>query len=201
MPNLITYTFPADCPVTALRGKTFTVRRISRRAVNGKATEVAEFVEKFEGRDLAAIVAGKPELEAAVATYRAAEAAERQAARDALEAAAPGVHRLIELFERASNDAERHHEQFEAMMADEHNDGINPPRAINQDWRSEYEAARAEHPRAALYLKAKLQAEGAHWADNTGKGAAGSKAMSILAAGGSIEEATAALAARRDFTD
>ena len=59
----------------------------------------------------------------------------------------------------------------------------------------------AANPRAALYLKAKQQDESAHWADNTGKGSAGRKAMDILAAGGSIADAEAAIAVRREFID
>ncbi|MBE0437687.1 MAG: hypothetical protein IBX56_18025, partial [Methylomicrobium sp.] len=54
------------------------------------------------------------------------------------------------------------------------------------------------HP---LYLKAERQHRSAHWADNTGKGAAGKKAMEILATGGSIEDAETALNERRTFID
>lgn len=197
MANLITYTFPADFTIRALAGVTVSGGKPSATLINGKRDAVVAFSTVVAGKAVVAIISGKPALEAAVAEYYAAAEAERQAARDALESAVPGVHRLIELYERASNDAEQHYEQFEAMMADENNDGVRPPKAINQDWRAEYDAARAELPRAAFYLKAKLQSENVSWADNTGKGEAGLKAMAILASGGSIEDAIAALAVRR----
>lgn len=62
-------------------------------------------------------------------------------------------------------------------------------------------AMQAANPRAALYLKAYRQNLYAHWADNTGKGAAGKRAMEILQSGGSLEEAETALAVRREFVD
>ena len=119
-----------------------------------------------------------------------------------IELAVPGLAEAIRLRDAAYNERERYSRGFERMMADENNDGARPPRAEDMSTSVRLNAHLANHPRAALYLEAKSQEESTHWADNTGKGAAGKKAMEILASGGSIEDATAALAVRRrDFVD
>lgn len=61
--------------------------------------------------------------------------------------------------------------------------------------------AHAKYPRASAYGSAEHQASSTHWADNTGAGAAGRKAMEIIASGGSLEDAQAALTERREWTD
>ena len=50
----------------------------------------------------------------------------------------------------------------------------------------------------ALYLRAERQYHGAHWADNSGKGAAGERAMALTLAGAPEAEVEAALRERRD---
>lgn len=111
------------------------------------------------------------------AAYGAVLAAECEAEQARLEAAVPGVHAL-----RAAYDGETaYQDAFERMMADEQNDGVNPPRrpASNSD-----ELA-AQYPRAVVYLRA----EGYSCAAHDLKASAGRKAMNILASGGSIEDA------------
>ena len=65
----ITYTFPMDCPVAELRGVTVT----GGRPGMFRGSEVVNFTTEVAGRPVTALVAGKPELEAAVAAYRNAE--------------------------------------------------------------------------------------------------------------------------------
>jgi hypothetical protein len=119
----------------------------------------------------------------------------------ALESAVPGLAEAIRLSDAAYNERERYSRAFDRMMADEYNDGARPPKSEDKTISEKLTAHLTAHPRAALYLKAKGQHESSHWADNTGKGAAGEKAMGILASGGTIEDAQAALAVRREFID
>ena len=87
----ISYTFPANCPVPALRGVTLTGGVITNRLINKVLVEVVSFDHKVNGQPVCAIVAGKPELEAAVAAVKAAEAEAKAAARTTLELAVPGL--------------------------------------------------------------------------------------------------------------
>ena len=128
-------------------------------------------------------------------------AAERAARKAALESAVPGAAEAIRLSDLAYSERERYSHAFDRMMEDEDNDGCRPPRPEDRSFAERLASHLASHPRAALYLKAKHQHEGAHWADNSGAGAAGNKAMEILMAGGSIEDAQAALAVRREVID
>lgn len=74
--NGISYTFPANCPVAALAGKTVTGGMFGKRIHNGKAFDVVNFETLIDGKPVCAIVAGKPELEAAFAAHQAEKAAE-----------------------------------------------------------------------------------------------------------------------------
>jgi hypothetical protein len=87
----ITYTFAGDCPVTALAGVTVTGGKIQTILVNKVVTEVVVFETKVNGQSVTAKVAGKPELEAAVASIKAADAKAKADARTALELAVPGL--------------------------------------------------------------------------------------------------------------
>lgn len=130
-------------------------------------------------------------------------AIDARAARDAdIEAAIPGALEILALANQVASDREDDHEAFARMMEDEQDDGARPPRR-----RSDPERARrlaellAANPRAALYLRAVRQAEGAHWADNSGAGGGGKAAMQLLESGASEADAEAALAFRRPFVD
>lgn len=98
-------------------------------------------------------------------------------------------------------DQERHHDAFNRMMEDEHNDGARFPQPTDPELKTRYESLKAQYPRAALYLRAEAQHEGAHWADNAGAGAAGEKAMLLVKKGASEAEVEAALAVRREWVD
>lgn len=197
----ITYTFPSDAGIPELRGITATGGVPQKYAIDGKLIDVVAFETKINGRPVATRVAGHPDLEQAVADYKSQTEAYKQAGQDAMESAIPGVHALLTLADDASNDEVRYAEAFDRMMEDEGNDGVRPPRPVNSARAEKLAAMLKEFPRAALYLRAKQQNESAHWADNTGKGAAGKKAMEILESGGSIEDAESALQVRREFVD
>lgn len=82
-------------------------------------------------------------------------------------------------------DEQRYRNQFNRMMDDGDNDGVNPPRRpkANVD-----EIAR-KYPRAALYLRAESYESARHWA----KAKAGEEAKEIILSGGDIAAATAKL--------
>jgi hypothetical protein len=116
----------------------------------------------------------------------------------ALDAAIPGVVALMRLAETVETGRDEYDRAVRAAVY-----GDTPLRAAKPSGTAagELAAMLAANPRAALYLAAKQLADGAHWADNTGAGAAGKAAMGILLAGGSADEARAALAVRRESWD
>ena len=142
-----------------------------------------------------------PALDEGVKRSTAFRSAAKQEEHDRLEKAVPGIHDVLNEHSAVSADFERHRTGLNKMMADENNDGVNPPRAPDRSRADRLEATLKSNPRAALYLKAKRQAESAHWADNTGSGEAGRNAMRILESGGRNEEAAKALEKQRDFVD
>ncbi len=99
----------------------------------------------------------------------------------------PGLAELRKAQDAAYNEDCRYDQQFEKMMEDEQNDGVNPPAAYNKQQTASVLAA--QFPRAAVYLKA----EGYLQASNDKKYSAGKKAMEIIATGGTIEEAEVTL--------
>ncbi len=119
----------------------------------------------------------KPAFDAALAEYRANYIAAREARENSLALAVPGLASL----RAARADEARYRAEFERMMEDEYNDGVNPPAkpAVSSS------DLAAQYPRAALYLKA----ESYSCASNHHKAAAGSKAMQLLAEGGSDDDA------------
>jgi len=92
---------------------------------------------------------------------------------------APGLKEL----EAAYNDIERYHREFDAMMENESNDGINPPKPITAN---PQELAK-KYPIAAAYLKAERWELASHYA----KSSAGKRAKEKIANG---EDYNAALA-------
>lgn len=119
----------------------------------------------------------------------------------ARERAVPGVTEMLALASAAEIEAERYGVQFAAMMADGDNDGARPPKPENRAAAERLAELMSVNSRAALYLRAKAQADRAHWSDGTGAGAAGRRAMEMLIAGSSEAEAEAALAVRREWVD
>lgn len=120
---------------------------------------------------------------------------DRKQQAEALEAAVPGVHEMLSAWKAALDEMYREEEGLGRMMAQE---GPMAMRSV-RPYQDRYESLAAGNPRAALYVEAKRQSDSAHWADNSGRGAAGDRAMEILASGGSVEDATAALQVRKPY--
>lgn len=194
------YKVPASCPATFLRGVTLEGGKPTKINQGGKLVDVVEF-RNPDGKPIYVMLEGKPELQAAVAAYEAATAREAAEAQARFEANVPGFAELEKLSLRMRADEEHRVVAFNRMMADEFNDGAAPPPSDSKSSAEKLAALKARFPRAALYLRAKNQAESGSWADNTGARAAGRKAMAILKAGGSLEEAEVALAERHACTD
>ena len=135
---MITYTFPADCPIAALAGQTATGGVIRKLPIDRKLTDVVVFETQFGGKNIIARIAGKPELEAALAAKeieQAAKEAERQAAQKAFEAAPEGQREVLRIAEYNSY-SENHYPGSRAWM-------------INQAARKALEAFDAAHPEIA----------------------------------------------------
>ncbi len=81
----------------------------------------------------------------------------------------------LEELRAAYADQDRYHDQFEKMMEDENNDGINPP----SKQKTSPEEVSNQHPAAAAYYKA----ENYSYSDNVGQFSAGKKALKRLQAG------------------
>jgi len=123
--------------------------------------------------------------------------AARKAEADRIEAAIPGVNEMRTLARQAEGEADRIHREFNRMMADGNNDGVNPPRPEDRSFADRLAELRKSNPRASLYLRAERQAQGStSYSATSGAMKGGSDAMAILLAGGSLEEAEKALAFR-----
>lgn len=162
---------------------------------------MVKFAEKYGGKVIYLRINDKPDLAALVDEYDKKIAEQQAKAKDVLESAVPGLSELRDALANAEYENERYHEQLQKMMEDGQNDGARPPKPFDESLDVKYDQLCELYPRAALYLKAERQHRTAHWSDNTGKGAAGKKAMEILASGGSIENANTALNERRTFID
>lgn len=121
----------------------------------------------------------------------------REEAARLLESQIPGLSEMRELERRAINESDRYHTQFNRMMEDENNDGVNPPKPEDRSIGERLAEMKKTNPRAALYLKAERQARGTtSYSATSGQMKGGTDAMQILRAGGSIEDAEKALAFR-----
>jgi hypothetical protein len=121
----------------------------------------------------------------------------RKEAARLLESQIPGLSEMRELERRAINESDRYSQQFDRMMSDENNDGVNPPKPEDRGVGERLAEMKKFNPRAALYLKAERQAQGTtSYSATSGQMKGGSDAMQILRAGGSIEDAEKALAFR-----
>jgi len=183
----ITYTFPADCKVPQLRGKTFTGGEFCR--IDGQWLNVepdaVRFAERFEGQIVMARIAGTPELEAALAARKA----EQQAVADRL--AAIGWPEYEALQRKAGN----------ARIAyDRASDRGYPAREAEAMRIAEaaLSNAREDYPLAAAYATAVSYSA----ASNYAKAAAGRRAMQSIEAGAdpvaTVEAMTAEWSAAAD---
>lgn len=88
------------------------------------------------------------------------------------------------LLELADEENARWHREFNAMMDDEQNDGVNPPRAESQLFRKLAEQMEAANPRLKLERKVRAQADESP-ETTTGylRGQAGKRALKLLGDG------------------
>jgi hypothetical protein len=87
----------------------------------------------------------------------------------------------LDILRAALEDEGRYHRQFNRMMENEQNDGVNPPSPV----KVRYNDVAEQYPRAAMYLKAESYSNASHYA----KSGAGSKAMELIENGGDLSEA------------
>ena len=86
----------------------------------------------------------------------------------------------LETLNNALEDARRYHREFNKMMDDEYNDGVNPPAHPTSD----IDALKLQYPRAAAYIKAEAWESASHYV----KSAAGKKAKEAIKNGAGLEE-------------
>lgn len=175
----ITYTFPDQAAIPApLRGKTFTGGKLARHMIGGAPVEVVIFAERINGQTVAAKVAGKPELEAAVAAIKTAEAKAKADAQTALEIAVPGVtayEAAMRVYTNASaaydRASERGYPAKEAAAAKAADDAL--------------QAVMIKYPATALWRKVIAFTQ----ASNDQKSSAGDAAKKAIMSGTPIAEA------------
>ena len=180
----ITYTFPADFHAPQMRGVTCTGGQFQRRKVGGSVVDVCAFETRINGQQIIATVAGKPELEAAMAAEAAAKdrAAANRAAR--LAAAVPG----LDEYERAASAL------LDARTAYERASDRGYPAkeaAALKDAESALGDVVAAHPVTAIWA----QIQGFIDSANAEKSALGQQAIAAILAG---ESAVVAAASMRD---
>lgn len=111
----------------------------------------------------------------------------------------PGLEEVRTARSVLSAAREKNEKAFARMM--DTGSGHLPAKVDEEGPRQVLVDLKGKFPRAALYLRAESQSDSSHWADNTGKGGAGRRAMEIIAGGGSLADAEAAVAVRRECTD
>ena len=175
----ITYTFPTDCPIAQLRGVTVTGGEFCR--IDGKwqqEPDAVRFAERIEGKAVVARIAGKPELEAALAVHKAVKQAiaDRLASIDwpQYEAVQRKAYNARAAYDRASEYGYPAKEAAAMQAADE---------ALT--------AARTQYPLAACYAKADSYST----AENDQKSSVGRKAMTAIEGGAEPLEAVAKMEA------
>ena len=165
--NKITYTFSTDCKIAQLRGMTVTGGEFCR--ADGKwqhEPDAVRFAERIDGKILIVLIAGKPELEAALAAHKR----QKQAVADRLaaigwpqyQAVQRGVYNARGAYDQASERGYPVREAAAMRAADEALD-----------------AARAQYPLAAAYAKS----DSYSMAHNDQKASAGRRAMTAIESG------------------
>lgn len=163
----ITYTFPADCPVVQLRGITVSGGEFVR--LDGKwqqEPDAVRFGDTIEGKAIVARIAGKPELEAALA----ASHVEKQAVADRL--AAIGWPQYQKVQSRAYNARAAYD------RASEHGYPVTEARAMQVADEALAIIAK-QYPASEAYAKA----ESYSIASNYAKAAAGRQTMKMIECG------------------
>lgn len=166
----ITYTFPESSPYAALRGRTFTGGTFCRRdgKRQGEPDAVNFGLQTVDGKEiiLKVGIAGRPELEAALADKKAAEAA-RKARLDAIG---------WPEYQAAQNKAINARDAYDA--ASRYGYPSRQAAAMRAADEALTEAAR-KYPLAAAYAKA----ESYSFSSNDMKSAAGNRAMRSIESG------------------
>lgn len=169
----ITYKFADDCPIPELRGLTATGGKFTRvDGQYGKTPDAVKFTTTINGKGIVAKIAGKPELEAALAEHLANE----QAVADRLEAIGWPIYQSAQskvINARAEYDSASEYgypvKQAKAMYAAE--DALEP--------------IAAQYPLAVMYAKAISYS----YASNDEKASAGRNAMRKIEQGGDVCQA------------
>jgi len=172
----------ADQSIPAIAGRELTNGHyLKNHPQAGPSVDFGTILVDGSERRLIVTLDSRPELRAIV---DAAIAADEEAERIEAERMEENVSGLAEL--QAAIDAEQQYRaDFNRMMEDENNDGVNPP---SHPSTSSAELAK-QFPRAAAYIRAESYSFASHWA----KAKAGEEAMEIIASGGAIEDAEAKL--------
>lgn len=173
----ITYTFPADCPIAQLRGRTFTGGEFCR--ADGQLRlepDAVRFGERVDGKAVLARIAGTPALEAALIAHKT----EALAIEGRL--AAIGWPQYSAIQRRAIN-AEGHYD-----AASERGYPAREAEAMKVAYAA-LDQARAQYPLAAAYAKTHSYSMAAHYQ----KASAGRKAMRAIEAGGDVLAVIAAM--------
>jgi len=157
MPTPISYTFPADCPVAALRSVTASGGTPHRY----RGEDVVRFTTRIDGQRVAARISDKPELQAAVAAYHAEEIRLATERSDLLARNLPGLAQVQSAATTLRADRDRY--WHEHAHAQEH-DMYRQPRQQDANLQSRYDALAAQYPRAAEYERLQNCVESAHWA-------------------------------------
>lgn len=126
-------------------------------------------------------VQAAPAIELEIDRIKKDDDAAKEAREVKLAEAIPGLRQL----QAAIESEAQYFESFNKMMEDENNDGVNAPSAPAES----SDALRAKYPKAAAYAKA----QGYSYASHFEKAGAGKKAMRLLEAGGTVEEANEVL--------
>lgn len=179
----ITYTFPADCPVAELRGVTATggvLCRLDGKWMAGEPDAV-KFDTRVNGRTIMARIAGKPELEAALAAHLEAKATK------AANLAAIGWTEYQAVQRHATNAAHAYE------RASEYGYPVAEAEA-DRKASAALEAARLQYPLAALYARAESYSMASHDV----KVAVGRRAMEAIEQGADPDAAVAVMEAEWD---
>ncbi len=167
----INYTFPADCKVPQLRGVTATGGVFC--VASGKwrqPIDAVKFTTEIDGKGIIAMISGKPELEAALTAHLARIADEKAALDSTL--AAIGWPQYQAVQSRACNAREAYDRASEYGYPAKEAGAMQAADVA-------LDAARAQYPGAAAYVRAESYSMASH----DQKASAGRRAMDAIESG------------------
>ena len=163
----ITYTFPGDCKIAQLRGVTVYGGEFCNASGNWQGPiDAVKFETQVDGRNVKALIAGKLELEQALALHLAAIAA-----KDAILASLGWAQ-----YQAAQKTAINARYAYDA--ASERGYPVKQAAAMHKA-NEALDAARAQYPLAAAYAKAESYSLASH----DQKASAGCRAMAAIESG------------------